>query len=92
MTKVDLLLRYNELLLEKGLRRIDGIGPSSNKSEIQNAIACLECSDEMLDKYLTVIELRYPNMHRAISRNGDFKKHFFNRLYVFNTARQLLAD
>lgn len=61
---------------EKGIFRLDGITANSNKQELENAIACLECSDETLDKYLTVIELKYPNTYRTITNNGD-KQHIF---------------
>ncbi len=90
MKKWELLQKYNKLLGEKRMTRIDGISGNSNKADIENAIACLECSDEQLDKYLTVIELKYPNVHRTISGNGDYKRHFHNRLYVYNTARFVL--
>lgn len=40
----------------------------------------------------TVVSLKYENIGRTIAENGDFKRHFFNRLYVFNTARQILAN
>ena len=62
------------------------------KSEIQNAIECLKCPDEMLDKYLMLVSLKYPNSGRIIAENGDFKRHSFNRLYVYNTAKMILAN
>lgn len=90
MTKADLMKRFEELQKEKGCH-IDGIYWNSRKIEIENAIDCLECSDDMLDKYLLVVSLKYENMGRTIANNGDFKHHSHNRLYVFNTARQILA-
>lgn len=90
MTKKDLMKRFDELQKEKACR-IEGIYWNSRKSEIQNAIDCLECSDEMLEKYLIVVSLKYENIGRVISENGGFKHHSHNRLYVFNTARQILA-
>ena len=91
MTKVELMKEFDKLQNEKEIR-IEGIYCNSNKSTIENAIECLKCPDELLDKYLTVVTLKYPNIGRVIAENGDFKRHTHNRLYVFNTARQILAD
>jgi hypothetical protein len=92
MTKRDLLKRYEQLLEEKGLYKIDGITVNSRKEEIQNAINCLECSDEKLDEYAIIIKLKYPNTFRRIIENPtNFKEHPFNRLYVFNIAENILA-
>ena len=91
MTKAELLKEFDKLQNEKEIR-IEGIYCNSNKSTIENTIECLKCSDELLDKYLTVVTLKYPNIGRVIAENGDFKRHTHNRLYVFNTARQILAD
>ena len=91
MTKVDLMKKFKEL--EESMNcHIEGINYNCNKGEIQNAIDCLNCSDEMLDKYLTVVTLKYPNTGRTIANNGDFKHHSHNRLYVYNTARMILAQ
>lgn len=43
-----------------------------------------------MGKYIMVVT--YENIGRTIAENGDFKRHSFNRLYVFNTARQILAN
>lgn len=91
MTKNELLKKLKGLEDEKGIH-MEGITQNSNKDSIQNAINCLCCSDEMLEKYLVVVSLKYENIGRKISENGDFKKHSFNRLYVYNTARNILAD
>lgn len=91
MTKADLMKEFKELETEKRMH-IDGIYWNSKKSEIQNAIECLKCPDELLNKYLTVVGLKYPNSGRVIAENGDFKRHSHNRLYVFNTARQILEN
>ena len=45
----------------------------------------------MLEKYLMVVSLKYENIGRTIANNGDFKHHSYNRLYVYNTARMILA-
>lgn len=91
MTKNEMLKELDRLEKEKGVD-LDGIGQNSNKSTIQNAINCLLCPDDLLEKYLTVLTVKYPNTGATIAGNGDFKKHRFNRLYVFNTARMILAD
>lgn len=90
MTKSELLKELERQIDSKGMRRVDGIGGNSRKEEIQNAIDCLACSDGLLDDYMTVIKLKYPNIHRTISNNGNWKLHQYNRLYVYNTARLLL--
>ena len=91
MTKAELMKEFDELEKEKGVR-IEGIYWNSKKSTIENAIECLRCPDEMLDKYLMLVSLKYPNSGRIIAENGDFKRHSFNRLYVYNTARMILAN
>ena len=70
---------------------VEGIYWNSRKDEIENAIKCLECDDKTLEKYLIVVSLKYPNMGQTIANNGDFRRHSHNRLYVYNTARQILA-
>ena len=89
-TARELWQEYNSLLEEKGMFRLNGITTNSTKSEIQNGIDCLKCSDETLDDYLTVIKLALPNIYETIKNNGDFKIHYFNRFYVYNTARMYI--
>lgn len=91
MTKADLMKEFKKLETEKRVH-IEGIYWNSKKSEIENAIECLKCPDEMLEKYLVIVSLKYPNSGRVIAENGDFKRHNFNRLYVYNTARMILAN
>lgn len=91
MTKAELMKEFDELQEQKHVH-IDGIYWNSKKSTIENAIECLKCPDELLDKYLTVVILKYENTGRVIAENGDFKRHSHNRLYVFNTARMILAS
>lgn len=91
MTKTELMKEFDELQEQKHIH-IDGIYWNSNKSTIENAIECLKCPDELLDKYLIVVSLKYENIGHTIANNGDFKHHSHNRLYVFNTARMILAD
>lgn len=91
MTKAELLKEFDKLEKGKGVH-IDGIYYNSKKSEIQNAIECLKCPDEMLDKYLMLVSLKYPNSGRIIAENGGFKRHSFNRLYVYNAAKMILAN
>ena len=91
MTKNDLLKQLKDLEEVKRIH-IDGINANSNKNTIPNAIDCLNCSDEILDKYLIVVSLKYENIGRTVAQNGDFKRHAHNRLYIYNTARQILAQ
>ena len=90
MTKTDMMKTYSNLCDEVGISEIDGISKNSRKDEIQNAIDCLSCPEEMLNDYLVIVKLKYPNIHHTITENGDWKIHNFNRLYVFNTARQAI--
>ena len=90
MTKAELMKKFDKLQKEKNCH-IEGIYWNSKKSEIENAINCLECEDDMLERYLIVVSLKYPNIGKTISGNGDFKHHQHNRLYVYNTAQQILA-
>jgi predicted DNA-binding protein (UPF0278 family) len=90
MTKNELIKRFSDLCSVKKCH-IEGIYYNSRKDEIQNAIDCLECPDETLDEYMTVIKLKYPNTYRAIANNGDYKIHSYNRLHVYNTARLILS-
>lgn len=87
MTKREMVKRYEELLAEKKVGFIDGISANSSKHDLANAISCLECSDESLDKCADYVKGAYPAMHRAIMANGNFKLHSYNRLFVFNTAK-----
>lgn len=91
MTKTELMKEF-EMLQEEKAVKIDGIYWNSRKIEIENAIECLKCPDKLLEKYLIVVSLKYPNTGRRIAENGDFKQHSHNRLYVYNTARQILAN
>ncbi len=91
MAKAELIKEFDELEKKKGIH-IEGIYYNSKKCEIENAIECLKCPDELLEKYLIVLSLKYENIGRKIAENGDFKRHSFNRLYVFNTARAILAN
>ena len=58
MTKAELLKEFDKLEKEKGVR-IEGIYWNSTKRAIENAIECLKCPDELLNKYLTVVSLKY---------------------------------
>lgn len=63
MKKNEMLKELDRLEKEKGVD-LDGIGQNSNKSTIQNAINCLLCPDDLLEKYLTVLTLKYPKYRR----------------------------
>ena len=95
MTKAQLLKKLDDLLTVKGMTRIDGgngkIDAHDTKDTIQNAIDCLEASNEQMADYLTVLKLKYPNTYNTIINNGDWLTHCHNRLYVYNTAKMILA-
>lgn len=50
MTKAELMQEFEELQDSKGVK-IEGIYYNSKKGEIENAIECLRCPDELLDKH-----------------------------------------
>lgn len=96
MTKRDLISKLEGLLKEKGMYKIEhslggSIGWNDNKATIEDAIKCLEASDEEMQDYLTVVKLKYPNTYKKIVENGDWLTHSHNRYYVWSTARIALA-
>ena len=92
MKKRDLIERLEKLLEEKGMYRIDGVNPNSNKASIQAAIKCLELTDEELDEYMTVFKLKFPGSYNAIISKGNWKIHPHNRIYVYQTAKMILNN
>lgn len=90
MTKKELMNRLEELKQEM-MMNVEGIYWNSRKDKIQNAIDCLECSEEMMNKYFTVVSLKYKNIGKEIEKLGDWQHHQYFRLYVYNTAKQILA-
>lgn len=90
MTKCELLQELQTELEAKGMYKLDEINANCNKSMIQIAINCLRCSDEEMADYLTVIKLKYPNIYRTVTQS-NYLRHSYNRLWVYNTARQAIA-
>ena len=95
MTKNELLEKLENLLKEKGMRKIEtfsgAIGRNDNKATIEDAIKCLESTDEEMNDYLTVFRLKYPNSYNAVMKAGNWLTHSHNRSYIYCTARQILA-
>ena len=95
MTKRELLEKLETLLKEKGMCKIETfsgtIGQNNNKATIEDAIKCLEATDEEMNDYLTVFKLKYPNSYTAVMKAGNWLTHSHNRYYVYCTARQILA-
>lgn len=91
MTKKELLGIYRELLIEKDVPYIEGINTNSSKSQIENAIRCLELTDEELDEYMIVLKLMYNNTYNVIINNGDWKKHQYNRFYVYSLVNSVIC-
>lgn len=90
MAKKELMKKLEELKKKRQMN-VEGIGWNSQKDQIQNAIDCLECSDEMTDKYFTIVSLKWANIGREIEKLGDWKRHQYFRLYVYNHAKMILA-
>lgn len=96
MTKRELLKKLQELLDSKGMPKIElmlggRIDENCNKSTIEDAIRCLEATDEEMNEYLTVFKLKYPNSYNTIVNNGNWLTHSHNRYYVWKSARMILA-
>ena len=72
MTKKELIKRFDELQEEKRCH-IEGIYWNSRKAEIENAINCLEASDEYLNDCLTVVKMKYHNniIQSSITETGS---------------------
>ncbi len=83
---------YQKLLNKKGMRKIDGINTGSAKRDIIDGINCLNCSDETMNLYLSVVETAYPATAKAIKNNGNYLIHYHNRYYVYNIAHTLLKS
>lgn len=90
MTKRELLQAIRVELDARHMYSLDGIGANCNKPELQNALDCLRTTDEQMADYLTVIKLKYPGTYRAVTQS-NYLRHSHNRLYVYNTARLVLA-
>lgn len=85
MTKAELLKEFDKLQKEKEMR-IEGIHCNSNKRTIENAIECLKCPDELLEKYLTVVSLKYENIGRTIAEVRLYKNQaiaFYLSNFIF---------
>lgn len=96
MTKKDLMKRLEELLEEKKMPKIElmlggKVDWNCKKSTIEDAIKCLEATDEEMNDYLTVFKLKYQNSYNTIINNGNWLVHPHNRYYVYCTAKQILA-
>ena len=91
MKKNDMLRELQAELDKANMQILDGVNANCSKSEIQNAIDCMRCSDEEMGDYLTVVKLKYPNIYRTVTQS-EYLKHSYNRFFVYNTARQVIAE
>lgn len=96
MTKKDLMKRLEETLAEKKMPKIElmlggKVGWNCSKATIEDAIKCLEATDEEMNDYLTVFRLKYPNSYNTIINNGDWMTHSYNRYYVYSSAKAILS-
>ena len=96
MKKRDLLIKYNELLEEKGMSKIqllyESVGVNSTKAEIESAINCLLESDDEMLKRLEQFKYSYPAIYKAILETGDFLTHSFNRHYVYTMTNLMRLE
>lgn len=95
MTKKDLMCKLEVLLEEKRMHKIETfsgkIGWNNNKATIEDAIKCLEATDEEMNDYLTVVKLKYPNIYKTVVNNGNWIVHSHNRYAVYAMAKSVLA-
>ena len=94
MTKQELLEKIDVLLAKKGMEKIltfDGkVDMHCTKAEIEDAIRCLECSDEEMYHRLAIVKKELPNTYRIITDNVGWLTNSFSRYYVFSTARNFM--
>lgn len=90
MKKLELFEIYNKALQVKKMNFIDGVNASSKKSTLQQAIDCLECSDETITNWLEEISKEFPNVGSKI-KDTEYLTHSFNRMFIYTTAKLILV-
>ena len=88
----EMYQEYLRLLDKKEMSKIDGVNANSNKRTIQNAIDCLNCTDEQMDEYLEVVNTVYPAIYETIKSCKNYKTNSFKRIWVYNNARMILKN
>ena len=82
--------KLSELLEAKGMCKIETvsgtIGWKDNKATIEDAIKCLEATDEEMDDYLTVVRLFYPGIYSGIIKGEDHLTDSYYRYFVYGIA------
>lgn len=96
MTKKDLIKRLEELLEEKKMSKIElmlggKVDWNCNKSTIEDAIKCLEATDEEMNDYLTVIKLKYNNIYQKVVQHENWITGSYYRYFVYCTAKEALT-
>lgn len=96
MTKKDLMKRLEELLEEKKMQKIElmlggKVDWNCKKSTIEDAIKCLEATDEEMNDYLTVVKLKYNNIYKKVVEDANWIIGSYYRYYVYTLAKMALA-
>lgn len=96
MTKKDLMNRLGELLEEKKMPKIElmlggKVDWNCKKSTIEDAIKCLEATDEEMNDYLTVVKLKYNNIYKKVVEDANWIIGSYYRYYVYTLAKMALA-
>lgn len=96
MTKKDLMKRFEELLEEKKMMKVElmlggRIDWNCKKSTIEDAIKCLEATDEEMNDYLTVVKLKYNNIYKKVVDDANWITGSYHRYYVYTLAKMALA-
>lgn len=86
MTKAELMKEFEKLQEQKKVQ-ITGIYWNSRKIEIENAIECLKCPDELLEKYLIVVSLKYPQTPGAELQKMEISSIILTAVFTCITQR-----
>ena len=80
------------MAVRAGCRRCAEDGRQKGKIKMTKADLMKKFNElQYLNDCLTVVKMKYPNIYNTVVKNGDWKHHSFNRLYIYNTARLALA-
>lgn len=96
MTKKELMKKFQELLDIKGMSKIDlmlggKVDWNCKKSTIEDAIKCLEATDEEMNDYLTVVKLKYSNIYKKVTEDENWIIGSYYRYYVYSLAKMVLS-
>lgn len=88
--------RLEELLREKDMAKIElmlggKVDWNCKKSTIEDAIKCLEATDDEMNDLLTVVKLKHNNIYKKVVESGDWLTNSYHRYFVWTDAKMILA-